>query len=94
MTPDKFQKKECDHQNCVTLCAKCGYIAPEPEKHGSLHCCDGCWKYPEKHDCPCHGKPSDAVDLQISRIKQMHGFSLQDIDAELRVLVALVRKEK
>jgi hypothetical protein len=54
---------------------------------------------PEK--CACHvdgihkrDAVVDEINLQISRIKQMRGFTLDDVDAELRALVKLAREEK
>lgn len=69
--PDRFQPPpECKDYQSGFYCGKCikpmndgswcECKPPSPAKGPGETCCRGCWKYPEKHDCPCHQPPDSA----------------------------------
>lgn len=101
--PNAFQPQNQKQENpqCQPMCcAICGGTVvhkptPSPEKcEASIKCCAGCWKYPEKHDCPCH-KPKDAaVEEKIEKMAKQFMPRLFGFETELRDLVRIARETK
>jgi hypothetical protein len=53
-------------------------------------CCEGCWKYPEKHDCSCHQSNPAANEELIKKLENI-GFETT-IGQFTKVLVELLRR--
>lgn len=56
---------ECGETLCwnLDLSGKPSKPTPSPEKE-NYGCCDGCWKYPSKHDCTCHKLKAEKCEYQ------------------------------